>query len=636
MHEHTNGCSACSRDLKIGESLKRKLIIIAFAGILLGSGLYLEFFTPFKFYAQLLFLSVVIVAGHVIVKNGISALLKGRIGINLLVTIATFGAFAIGHGEEGAAVIFLFYIAESLEDYAAERARKSIASLLKLAPERARVKRNGKEVEVHVHEVKVGDIIIIRPGDRIPLDGIVIKGSSSVNQAPITGESMPVLKTKGDNVYAGTINEDGYLEIRVTKKSEETTLSKIVKILEKAQKEKSKTEAFIDRFARYYTPFVVILAFLVMTVPTFIFGLEFEEWFYRALVLLVVSCPCALAISTPVSMVSGITSAARNGVLIKGGNYLEEIKNAKVIVFDKTGTLTEGKPEVTDVVTVSEYSEKKVLEIAASLEIKSKHPLAQAIIERAKKENIKLIDVRSFTSIAGKGIKGKINGKMFYVGNRNFFKEQNMDFSDKLIENFEREGKTCVLIGDRNRVIGIIALMDRIRKESYGIIKELKNRGIKTIMLTGDNEKVAKAIAKKLKIDEYYAELLPEDKVEVIDKLLKKYEHVVMVGDGVNDAPALAKAHVGIAMGAIGSDVAIETSDVVLMHDDLTKIIYLIELSRKTISVVKQNIFASISIKGSFAVLTFPGVVSLWMAVAIGDLGLSLAVILNALRIGRI
>lgn len=631
-------CSSCKTDIFEEKELfwkQKSVLIILVSGIIFGIGLYLEFLTEQYLFAQVLFIAVVLISGHHIIKKGVLSVWRKRLDMNFLMGFAAMGAFLIGHGEEGAAVIFLFYIAESLENYATERARKSVASLLKLAPEMATIIKNGKEVKVHVHEVKIGDILIVKPGDRIPLDGIVTKGISSVNQAPITGESMPVQKIRGENVFAGTINEEGYLEIKVTKKSDETILSKIVKIVEEAQKEKSKTEAFIDKFAIYYTPTVVVLAFLVMTLPTIIFGLEFSEWFYRALVLLVVSCPCALAISTPVSMVSGLTSAAKNGVLIKGGSYLEEIKSARVIVFDKTGTLTEGKPEVTDIIPLNKYSKKSILQVTASLEVKSKHPLAEAIVEKAKKENVKLMGIQKFKSVAGKGLKGEIEGKMFYVGNKSFFKEVGIEFSDKVLEDFEKEGKTTVLVGNKNHIIGIIALMDKIREDSYEVIEELKNQGIKTIMLTGDNKKVAKAIAKKLKIDEYYAELLPEDKVKIIDELLKKYEHVVMIGDGVNDAPALAKAHVGIAMGIIGSDVAKETSDIALMHDDLTKVNYLINLSKRTMSIVKQNVLLSILIKGSFAILTFPGFVTLWLAVGVGDMGLSLAVILNALRIGR-
>jgi Cd2+/Zn2+-exporting ATPase len=637
-HESEKSCSVCATDIfEEREPLwrQKKILIILTAGIILAVGLYFEFLSKQHMLAQILFLVVVTVSGYNIIKKSVLSVLKKRLDMNFLMSIAAVGAFLIGHGEEGAAVIFLFFIAEFLEDYAAERARKSVASLLKLAPETAVVKRNGKEITVHTHEVEVKELIVVKPGDRIPLDGVVIKGVSSVNQAPITGESMPVAKEKGSNVFAGTINQEGYLEIRVTKKSDETMLSKIVKLVERAQKKKSKTEVFIDKFARYYTPTVIILAFIVMAVPTLIFGFSFDEWFYRALVLLVVSCPCALAISTPVSMVSGITSAARNGVLIKGGSYIEEIRNEKTIVFDKTGTLTEGKPEVTDVIALNKYSEKELLKIAASLESRSKHPLAEAIIKNAEKRKIKLANVSEFKSMTGKGLKGKINGKWFYVGNKSFFEEIETGFPKDFMGKFENEGKTSVLVGNDNHVIGVIALMDKIRDVSYNVIRDLKKRGIKTVMLTGDNERIAKTIAEKLAIDEYYAELLPEDKVKVIEKLLKRYKHVVMIGDGVNDAPALAKVHVGIAMGAIGSDVAIETADIVLMNDDLSKVGYLLDLSKKTMFVIKQNILASILIKSSFVVLAFSGIVTLWLAVAIGDMGLSLAVILNALRIGR-
>lgn len=635
-HKTEKSCSACATDIfeeKVPFWKQKGILIIIIAGIIFGIGLYLEFLTEQYLFAQILFLVVVLISGHNIIKNGLLSVWRKRLDMNFLMSIAAAGAFLIGHGEEGAAVIFLFYIAEFLEGYAAERARKSVTSLLKLAPEMATIRKDGKDVKVHIHEVKVGDIFIVKPGDRIPLDGIVNKGASSVNQAPITGESMPVTKTIGDNVFAGTINEEGYFEIKVTKKSDETTLSKMVKIVEEAQKEKSKTEAFIDKFAKYYTPIVVILAFLVMTIPTLVFGLEFSEWFYRALVLLVVSCPCAVAISTPVSMVSAITSGARNGVLIKGSNFIEEIRNVKVVVFDKTGTLTEGKPEVTNVIGLNKYSDKELLQIAASLESKSKHPLAEAIIRNAGKKKVKLKRVSEFKSVAGKGLKGKINGKRFYAGNKSFFNE--IKIPENQIKKLENEGKTIVLVGNDNHIIGLIALMDKIRGASSSMIEELKDKGIKTVMLTGDNEQVARAIAGKLKIGKFYAELLPEDKVKVIDDLLKKHEHVVMIGDGVNDAPALAKAHVGIAMGAIGSDVAIETSDIALMHDDLTKVNYLIALSKKTMSVVKQNVSVAILIKGSFAILAFPGIVTLWLAVAVGDMGLSLAVILNSLRIGR-
>ncbi len=635
----TEGCSFCSTgDIFEGgseESMRKRKKIIAASGFLLVIGLYLEFFTELRLIAQIIFLSVVAISGRDIIKNGLKSALKGHLTINFLITIAATGAFAIGHGEEGAAVIYLFFIAEFLEDYSAERARRSVTSLMKLAPETATVKRDGKEVILNVHEVEVGDIVIIKPGDRIPLDGVVIKGTSSVNQAPITGESMPVMKTAGAEVFAGTINEEGYLEIEVEKKSDESTISKIIRLVEDAQKEKSKTEIFIDRFAKSYTPAVIGFALLVIIVPPLIFGEPFIEWFYRGLVLLVISCPCALAISTPVSMVSALTSAAKNGVLIKGGSYIEEIKNARVIVFDKTGTLTRGKPDVIDVIALNKYSDEKLLQIAASLEAKSKHPIAEAIVRSAKERGVELLEVSKFESVAGKGLRGKIDSTPFFIGNRNFFREIGVDFSEEVLDNLEKEGKTAVFVGSDSHVVGVIALVDRIRKDSQITVKELKNRGVKTVMLTGDNERVARAIAEKLDIDEYRAELLPEDKAKAVEELRKKYDHVVMIGDGVNDAPAMAKAHIGIAMGAIGSDIAIETADIALMHDDISKVVHLLDLSKRTMSVVKQNVVAAILIKGSLAIFALPGYVTLWLAVGIGDMGLTLAVILNALRIGR-
>ena len=506
---------------------------------------------------------------------------------------------------------------------------------MELAPETAVVKRDGEEREVYVQEINVDEVIVVRPGEKIPLDGIVIGGISSVNQAPITGESMPVTKKVGDEVYAGTINNEGFLEIKVTRPSNQTLLSKIIKLVGEAQKMKSPTEKFIDRFAKYYTPSVIILAIFVATIPTFIFGLNFNEWIYKALVLLVVSCPCALAISTPVAMVSAITNAARNGVLIKGSTYVEEINKVKVFAFDKTGTLTEGRLEVTDVISLKE-DEEDILAKASSLEALSEHPIARAIITEGKKRGVKLRNVSNFKAIPGKGVVGEIDGETYYVGNIKLFIEINTDPPEKEIRKLEEEGKTVVLIGRRGEITGLIAVMDKIRNRTITAISELRRRGMKTVMITGDNKRTAKAIADRIAIDEYYAELLPEDKVNIVEKLSEKYGRVAMIGDGVNDAPALAKANVGIAMGTIGSDVSLETSDITLMQDDLSKLPYLIELSKKTLEVVKENIFASILIKGSFAVLVFPGLITLWLAVAVGDMGLSLAVILNAMRLSLI
>ncbi|HIE18147.1 TPA: cadmium-translocating P-type ATPase, partial [Candidatus Bathyarchaeota archaeon] len=513
-------CTVCD-----GESLEeesggksKKIILIVLSAILLSIGLIFEFILKWRMLAEILFLVTAAISGYSIVKEGLSSLIfRKKLSIDFLIMIAAVGSFFIGHGEEGAAVIFLFYVAEFLESYAAERARKSIASLMELAPEVATVKRDGDEVKVPVSEVDVNEILIIRPGEKIPLDGEVIQGVSTVNQAPITGESAPVMKEIGDVVYAGTINNEGFLEVKVTKRSDETMLSKIIKLVEEAQKIKSPTEKFIDRFSKYYTPSVIFLALCVATIPSFVFGLPFNEWLYKALVLLVVSCPCALAISTPVAMVSGITSGARNGVLIKGSAYVEEINKIKVFAFDKTGTLTEGRLEVTDVISLG-HPEEEILRIAASLETMSEHPIAKAIVEKINKEEM-LKDVKDFRAIAGKGVMGKINGETYYVGSRRLFKELSIDYPEEEAWKLENEGKTLIFVGNEKRIIGVIAVMDKIRDSTIPTMAELKRKGIKTVMITGDNERTAKAIAERIGIAEYRAELMPEDKVNIIEEL---------------------------------------------------------------------------------------------------------------------
>ncbi|NOZ70266.1 MAG: cadmium-translocating P-type ATPase [Deferribacteres bacterium] len=635
--EEEKSCSCCATDFfeeKPEFWRRRKLITGGIAGALLVAGLILEFLTSLNIIAQAVFVAVIAVSGREILKKAGRSVLKRRLDMNCLISIAAFGSFFIGHGEEGAAVIFLFFIAEALEDYAADNARKSISQLLKLAPETAKVKRQGREVEVHVHEIGIGETIVIRPGEKIPLDGKVLVGRSSVDESPITGESVPVDKAEGDAVYAGTMNEEGYLEVQVTKKTGETVLSRIVKLVEEAEKKKSSTEKFIDRFARYYTPAVIGLAFAVFIVPTFILGYQWDVWFYRALVLLVISCPCALAISTPVAMVSALSGSARQGVLIKGASYLEELNRVRAVAFDKTGTLTKGRLEVEDIIGFNHHSTEEVLSIAASLESRSEHPIAKAIIRKARSENIPFREISGFRAIKGMGLEARIDGRTYYAGARNLFDELSIDIPEELAR-FEREGKTSIFISNTDRAIGVIALADRIREKAPAIISSLKRHNIRTEMLTGDNTQVAASLAEKIGIDEYHAQLLPEDKVKVVERLTKKYGTVAMVGDGVNDAPSLAAASVGIAMGTIGSDVAIETADIALMHDDLSKIDYLIHLSKKTMHVVRQNVAASILIKGSFTVLAVLGMINLWVAVAVGDMGLSLAVILNAMRLTK-
>lgn len=621
---------------------RRKLITGGIAGVLLISGLILEFLAFPKIVVQLIFLSVIAVAGREILKKAWSSILEVRLDMNCLMSLAAFGAFFIGHGEEGAAIIFLFFAAETLEEYAADNATKSISKLLTLAPETANVRRDGKEVILHTHEIVIGDTVIIRPGEKVPLDGEIVTGHSSVDESPITGESVPAEKEEGDRVYAGTLNEEGYLEVRVGKTSGDSVLSKIVKLVDEAEKKKSKTERFIDKFARIYTPTVIALALATFLIPTFVLGYSWDIWFYRALVLLVVSCPCALAISTPVAMVSAITSAARQGVLIKGATYIEELSRIRAIAFDKTGTLTKGKLEVTDIMGLNHHSPEEVLSIAASMEARSAHPIAKAILQRAKDEKIRLKKIDTFTSIKGKGLKADIEGKTYFAGAPNLFDFYSVRLPAGIescrneMSRFEAEGKTSIFLSNEDRVIGVIALGDRIREKTPSIISHLKNWNIRTEMLTGDNKKVADTLAARIGIDEYHAQLLPEDKVNVIHNLSAKFGSVAMVGDGVNDAPALAAANVGIAMGTVGSDVAIETADIALMHDDLSKLDYLIYLSRKSMNVVKENITVSILVKASFTVMALLGLINLWVAVAVGDMGLSLTVIMNAMRLTRL
>jgi len=613
---------------------RRDIAVFVVSGVLLLAGIYVEYFTPHPLAGTALLLAAAVISGYDVLKAGILAIIRFRFSIAVLITIAAAGAFLTANPAEGATVLYLYAIAEFLEEYAAGRAHRSIASLLDIAPQTARVRRDGGEVTVGVGEVGVGETVIVRPGDTVALDGTVTAGASSVDQAPITGESVPVPKGVGDGVYAGTRNADGYLEVRVTKPEEESTIARVVALVAEAQAHTSPTEAFIERFSRYYTPAVILVAALLIVVPPLAFGVPFLEAFYRALILLVISCPCALAISTPVSMVSGITTAAHNGVLIKGRDSLEAVGLARVIVFDKTGTLTTGRLAVDDVIGFG-VPAAEVLAIAASLESRSGHPIAEAILRRAEEKGGDLRDVEEFASITGRGVQGRINDETHLLGNAALFPEASGGVWRAEYDRLESEGKTVVLAGTGSAVIGLIALSDVIREDARETVADLEARGIRTVMLTGDNERVGEAVARRIGIDECHAGLLPEDKVAMVERLMERYGQVVMVGDGVNDAPALARANVGVAMGAIGSDIAIEAADIVVMEDDISRIAYLVALSEKTVSVVRQNVATAVVVKLGIAGLAVLGLVTLWMAVAFGDMGLSLAVIANALRIGR-
>jgi len=608
---------------------------LAISTVTFAIGLYLRITQGGSLTSDGLLVFTAILSGYQLAILGVKSLVRGNININLLITIASIGAFIIGHPEEGAAVVYLYSIAEKLEEYAEDRARRSIESLMELKPEVAVLRKNGEEIETPVEDMFPGDIFVVRPGDRIPLDGAVLEGASSVNQATITGESSPISKEVNDDVYAGTINIDGFMAIQVQKLAGETVLARILELVEDAEDRRSPTEAFVDKFSRYYTPAVIVSAVLVAILPTVLFGQPLVEWVYRALVMLVVACPCALAISTPVAMVSSIASASRNGVLVKGSTYMEQVSKTKVIVFDKTGTLTLGELGVSDIVSDT-HSDEDVLRIAVSLESKAEHPIARAITEKAKELGVNIEETTDFKAYVGRGVEACIEDKTCCIGNLRLFDELEIPPLDGVVERLELEGKTVVLVSEEGCAIGAIALMDKVRETAHSTVHDLKDLGYRVEMLTGDNEKTAKTIADQLHLDGFKAQLLPEEKVKAIEELKAKYGSIMMVGDGVNDAPALATADVGIAMGAIGSDVALETADIALMQDDVSKITYLVELSKATMARIRENIALSILVKLGVAVLAFFGIVSLWIAVAVGDMGLSLTVILNSLRLGGI
>jgi Cd2+/Zn2+-exporting ATPase len=581
--------------------------------------------------SALFYLLAAVMGGFLIFPDGFRAARRLSLDMNFLMSIAVLGAAVIGEYMEAAAIAFLFSLAERLEERAIHRARRSIESLMSLAPDRANVRRDGVEVAVSVDELLLDEVVLIRPGEKIPIDAEVIEGESAVDQSTITGESMPVARTDGDPVFAGTMNGEGYLEVRVTRVSSDTKLSQIVRMVQEAEEHKAPIEQFVKRFASIYTPAVSLAALGVILVPTIFFGGSFDDWFIRGLALLVIACPCAMVISTPVAVVSAITSAARNGVLIRGGEHLEMISKVKVVAFDKTGTLTKGAPEVTDVVALNGCSEAEVLRIAATLEQRSSHPIAGAILRKAGSQVLPEPD--HFHSTTGRGITGTVDGQEFKVGTAELLNHAVPD----PVALLSAKGRTAVYVGTDSELVGAIIIADSVREGAREAVRDLRKQGIeRVVMLTGDNSATAQAIADEVGLDEYRAQLLPEDKVAAVKELAKTYGPVAMVGDGINDAPALATAAVGIAMGAAGSDTALETADAALMSDDLSKLPYLFRLSRSSSRVIKQNIWASILIKFSLAAGVIPGLVSLAVAVLVGDMGTSLGVTTNAMRLARV
>ncbi|NGX38024.1 MAG: putative cadmium-transporting ATPase [Chlamydiae bacterium] len=593
-------------------------------------------FPPFG--VTIFYLGAIITGGWFTAPKALASAKRLSPDMNVLMLVAVIGAIAIGQVFEGAAVIFLFSVALLLESWSVDRARRAISKLMDLSPTLARVMINGELIEKKVEGISIGEKLLVRPGEKIPLDGEVVGGSSTVNQAPITGESMPVPKNAGDTVFAGTINEDGALEMQVTKGANDTTLARIIQMVQDARMRRAKSEKWVDQFSRVYTPIMMSLAVGVALIPPLFFGEPWLEWTYRGLVMLVIACPCALVISTPVSIVSALTSAARAGILIKGGVYLEAVGKLDAIAFDKTGTVTIGKPQVQKIVPLNQHTEDDLLEIAATLEMSSEHPLGRAIIEKAAERGIKPTLAQDFQIFKGLGAEATIDGERYWIGSHRFMHEherkETPEAHDAALE-MEDAGHSVVAIGDFTHICGLLSVADEPRPYIRATLSAIKELGIKKmIMLTGDNQKTAESLAKEVGLEHFLAELLPEDKVHAIEKLKAEHAVVAMVGDGVNDAPAMAASSFGIAMGAMGTDAAFETADIVLMTDNLAQVPWLIRHARRALKIIKENIFFALGVKALFILLALFGWATLWMAIA-ADTGASLLVVFNGLRLLR-
>ncbi len=575
------------------------------------------------------FLAAMVIAGYPVARAGWFALRARRADMNLLMTTAAVGAIAIGQWDEGSSVLILFAIGLTLQTLSIDRTRRAIKALVALVPAEATLVRNGREAVVPVAEVNVGEVVIVRPGDRVPVDGIVLTGHSAVDQSPITGESIPVEIEPESAVFAGSINGDGVLHVQSTKLASDTTLAHIIHMVEEAQASRAPAQAFVDQFAAIYTPLVVLGALLLATVVPLFAG-DFRDWIFKALVLLVVACPCALVISTPVALVAAIGSASRRGVLFKGGAAIEALAGVQAVAFDKTGTLTAGHPSVSHVIAVGGMRAGEILLRAAAVEGRSSHPLAQGIVRAARDRDMVIPAVTGERNLPGKGVQAELNGLAILAGSRRLFPDRTDVVEQKLVE-LESLGMTAVLVGTPAGIDGIIALADPVRPVSASAVQELAALGLRTVMLTGDNLATAQRIGRETGVADIRAELLPEDKVEAVTEL-QRHGPTAMIGDGINDAPALATAAVGIAMGAGGTDVAIETADVVLIGDDLTQLPVAIRLARRTMSTIRSNIAAAILVKAAFLALTFAGVTNLWLAV-LADMGMSLLVTFNSLRL---
>ncbi|MEM3403735.1 MAG: cation-translocating P-type ATPase [Nitrososphaeria archaeon] len=584
-----------------------------------------------------LYYITITLVGSYIGSVGLKKLLFGKkFSVEFLMAVAAFGAMYLNFLFEGVTVLFLYSLSEHFENYIEERAKKTIESLSKLMPDTARLVENGLEREISVKEAKIGMTLLIKPGERIPLDGRIINGSSSVDQSVVSGESTPVLKNVGDYVFAGTLNLNGSLKVEVVKDSEETLVSKIAKVVIESRKRKASIERLVDKFAHIYVPIVVLLAILTGGFGPLIMGGTYEIWLYRSLILLVISCPSAFIISIPATMFTAITLAAKNGIIIKGGAYIEKIGKAEAILFDKTGTLTLGKPIVNEV-SFKDELDPNVLKYAAALEKHSNHPSAQAIVQRATDQKLPLDElvVEDVTEVPGKGIVGLVDKVQVAVGNLELMQQYGCN-CDKIVDLYVSDRHTPICVSINKVAEASICLIDTIRKDATKTINRLKSLGIHTMILSGDKKEIAEQVSHELGVDNVYSELLPEDKLEVLSKIKDKYSFVVMVGDGINDAPALAVSDVGIAMGGSGVDVALESADIVLVKDELAQIPYLVKLSRKTMSITKQNIAVSLGIKLTLGALGLFGLTPLWFAFVVGDDGLTLLTLLNTLRLSRV
>ena len=615
----------------------RSRALLVASGAFLGAGFLGDLLHAPAWLAALLFGASIASGVPLTLRKAWNAVRLRSLDINVLMLVAAAGAIVLGQWSEAAAVVCLFAVAQALEARTLERARTAVGALMDLTPAEALVRDAAGERLVGVDNISPGTVIVVKPGEKLPLDGEVVAGLSAVNQAPVTGESLPIDKGPGDQVFAGTINGRGALDVRVTKLRRDTTLARIIYLVEQAQAGRAPAQTLVERFARVYTPAVIGLAALLATVPPLVWDADWRTWVYRALVLLVVSCPCALVISTPVSIVAALAGAARKGVLIKGGAHLERAGRVRCIAFDKTGTLTRGTPEVVDVIALDGTSASAVVALAASVEQRSEHPIAHAILQYADASRISVPAGSDVIALAGRGAEGRVDGARIVLGNHRLFEERKLcsPAVHAKLDDLGAKGRTPVLVARNNQAVGIIAVADRPREASRDAVDLLRRQGIESlVMLTGDSYGTAKTIALELGVDDFRAELMPEDKVAAVDELRRRFGSVAMVGDGLNDAPALASADIGIVMGAAGSDAALETADVALMADELLKIPYAFRLSRATVRNIQVNLAISLVMKATFIVAAVAGVATLWMAI-LADTGASVIVIANALRLLR-